>query len=411
MAEGEGILVRSLKSQCLDLPPSCVEFCPAYPSYFLVGTYSLQQSESFGVTTDADGDPVAEEDAQPPQQKQPQSRNGSIIAFQLLDKAITHVQTVPQPSALLDLRFNPNEGCRDICAVVSSTATLALFRLCPGENQPLKHLNTMNIKALSQGEIEPAPGEEILFLSLGWHPSRSDMMVITTSTGHVYLAHLPAFDKDWILNPEPVITHALETWCAVISPMPTAPGPSDEAAHFRVFSGGDDSVLRFRSCSWVQGALTESLPASHARGHDAGVTAILPLFVQEDGHELVLTGSYDERIRLFVVPPFGRPVNLAECGLGGGVWRLKLVDLDPKKPDPSYHWRARILASCMHTGTRVVELLQKDGEYQFQVLARFEEHKSMNYGSDLMPGWRDKLFIVSTSFYDKLLCFWEVEIA
>jgi diphthamide biosynthesis protein 7 len=83
MAE-EGKLVRSLKSQILDLPPSCVEFCPAFPSYFLVGTYSLQTESAELNTADADED-AEEEDGQPKQPKQPQSRNGSIIAFQLVD--------------------------------------------------------------------------------------------------------------------------------------------------------------------------------------------------------------------------------------------------------------------------------------------------------------------------------------
>jgi diphthamide biosynthesis protein 7 len=64
----------------------------------------------------------------------------------------------------------------------------------------------------------------------------------------------------------------------------------------------------------------------------------------------------------------------------------------------------------MHAGTRVVELLKTtDGEYRLQVLGRFEEHKSMNYGSDFQPAWREKLAVVSTSFYDKLLCLWEFD--
>ncbi len=90
MAEGEGKLIRSLRSQTLDLPPSCVEFCPAFPSYFLVGTYSLQpdqatstENASSGPTPDTDSD--TEGDGEPTQPKQPQSRNGSIIAFKLSD--------------------------------------------------------------------------------------------------------------------------------------------------------------------------------------------------------------------------------------------------------------------------------------------------------------------------------------
>ena len=273
----------------------------------------------------------------------------------------------------------------------------------------------MDIAAMSRDEIEPSPGEEILFLSFGWHPSRADMMAITTSTGHVYLVRLPTLDGNWELDPEPLITHVLETWCVSMSPIPATPGQSDRAngaddLSFRVYSGGDDSKLRFRTCNWRDGALAESLPALESRGHGAGVTAILPLFEQDAGHELVVTGSYDEHIRLFSVPPFGKPKNLAESSLGGGVWRLKLIEMDTS-PNQDYDWRARILASCMHAGARVVELLRRgDGEHLFRVLGRFEEHKSMNYGSDFQPGWKDKLSVVSTSFYDKLLCLWEFEV-
>ncbi len=291
-----------------------------------------------------------------------------------------------------------------------------MFRLVPDQAEPLKHLNTMDIADMSGGEIEPSVGEEILFLSFGWHPLRAGTMAVTTSTGHVYLVRLPTFDGSWELDTEPVITHMLETWCVSISPVLPAPGQSDQAKgtgdmSFRVYSGGDDSKLRLRTCNWIDWSLAESLPALESRGHDAGVTAILPLLGQDDGHELVVTGSYDEHIRLFAVPPFGKPKNLAEKCLGGGVWRLKLIDMDTS-PNRGYNWRARILASCMHAGARVVELAETvDGQHQFRVLGRFEEHKSMNYGSDFQPGWKDKLSVVSTSFYDKLLCLWELDMA
>lgn len=323
----------------------------------------------------------------------------------------SHIQTVPQPSALLDLRFNPHEGHYDICAVVSSTATIALFRLVPDDKeQPLKHLRTMDIATMSQGEISPEPGSEILFTSFGWHPLRKDVMAVTTSTGHVYVVHLPAFDGDWSLDPEPVITHSLEAWCVVISPnlgLPRARETYDVSC--RVYTGGDDSILRYRTCTWSANSMTASLPAMQARGHDAGVTAILPLFEDKDGNELVVTGSYDEQIRLFSVPNLGRASSLAESCLGGGVWRLKLIDME-RTHSQEYKWRVRMLVSCMHAGARVVELVEsREGEHQFRVLGRFEEHKSMNYGSDFLPGWKDKLSVVSTSFYDKLLCFWELE--
>lgn len=75
------------------------------------------------------------------------------------------------------------------------------------------------------------------------------------------------------------------------------------------------------------------------------------------------------------------------------------------------HKSYTLLASCMHAGSRIVRLADASGEWTFSVLAKFEEHKSMNYGSDVQPvqsgqegGQRT---IVSTSFYDKLMCVWQ----
>ena len=70
----------------------------------------------------------------------------------------------------------------------------------------------------------------------------------------------------------------------------------------------------------------------------------------------------------------------------------------------------------MHAGSRIVRLessSEGSDEWAFSVLAKFEEHKSMNYGSDVQPvqigekgGQRT---IVSTSFYDKLMCIWQFD--
>lgn len=78
MSDLGGESISSTQSIVLDLPPSCLEFCPAHPSFFAVGTYNLQKSEE---------GPQEREDGEPPEGKttQPQSRNGSIIVFQLRD--------------------------------------------------------------------------------------------------------------------------------------------------------------------------------------------------------------------------------------------------------------------------------------------------------------------------------------
>lgn len=59
----------------------------------------------------------------------------------------------------------------------------------------------------------------------------------------------------------------------------------------------------------------------------------------------------------------------------------------------------------------MVRLTRHENEdWSFEVLGRFEEHRSMNYGSDVQPGDGRLRTIVSTSFYDKLLCLWHFDV-
>lgn len=37
-------IISSLVTEYLDQPPSCLEFCPVDPNYFVVGTYLLQET-------------------------------------------------------------------------------------------------------------------------------------------------------------------------------------------------------------------------------------------------------------------------------------------------------------------------------------------------------------------------------
>lgn len=184
-------------------------------------------------------------------------------------------------------------------------------------------------------------------------------------------------------------------------------------------------------------AIADAPPAvqwQDRKTHQAGVTAILPLEqapsssgVEESQQQqkplLVLTGSYDDHIRLLALPtPTSfprRPKLLAELDLGGGVWRLKDITAAGTTTTNSSSggdYEYTILASCMHAGARVLRLKgpssqqqdeggEEDLEWSFEMLAAFEEHKSMNYGSDVQPGEGGRK-IISTSFYDRLLAMW-----
>jgi diphthamide biosynthesis protein 7 len=57
----------------------------------------------------------------------------------------------------------------------------------------------------------------------------------------------------------------------------------------------------------------------------------------------------------------------------------------------------------MHAGVRIVSVLE--GKLP-SVIAKFEEHESMNYGSHIHSSRPDN--VVSCSFYDKRLCIWSI---
>jgi diphthine methyl ester acylhydrolase len=73
-----GQLISPLQSLILDLPPSCIEFCPAHPDYFVIGTYELQKDEE-QTPNPEEGD--GEEEVVAATVPQSQSRNGSLVVF------------------------------------------------------------------------------------------------------------------------------------------------------------------------------------------------------------------------------------------------------------------------------------------------------------------------------------------
>ncbi|KAI1759252.1 hypothetical protein GGR53DRAFT_514169 [Hypoxylon sp. FL1150] len=411
-----GCSIAPLRSLTLDLPPSCIEFCPTHPDYFIVGTYNLQKEEA------ATEIPL-EEDEQHETRKHVQTRNGSLIAFQLTATTdITHVQTVPYPSAILDLHFHPTRG--SVVAVVSSTGTLSFFNFSVSDRSSPSLEEISTHKPLSHDE-------GVLFLSCAWHPYIPSLLAITTSDYHVHILYV---DAAWNVSEAkmgPVMTHTLEAWTvAFSSSTPRKPNSGIENSSmknieaFPIYSGGDDSKLLVTCCEYnparVSGEDADLIETPYTalavRGHEAGVTAILPLgSILSEGSSVVVTGSYDDHIRVYSIndqirdmPPYG-PKLLAEQNLRGGVWRLKLVRLEMSEQK----WAAMILASCMHAGSRVLQVAGNTvaGVCEIKVLGRFEGHKSMNYGSDFQPGseTRGRLRCVSISFYDRLLCLWDYE--
>lgn len=442
--------ISSSQSMVLDLPPSCIEFCPAHPSYFLVGTYNLQKEEDGGVDEEELKD-EEESDVKKEEGQRSQSRTGSIIVFKLQNGEARRIQTIPQPSAVFDLHFAPQPDRGDICAAVSSTGTISLFRLCPEtESEALQPLSSSGLRIQNSEE-------DTLLTYFAWHPTVPGLMAVNTASGKVIFVQINEAYQEATALGSPVIEHTMEAWCVAFSDLWDESAESKKCSPLStVFSGGDDSALILRPY-WLAGddgpdstkssnedpgedfdresdggsdhspVLFHFYDAKTIKGHEAGVTAILPLpLTLSDGSQIVLTGSYDDTLRAWAITPphknYGmlKSKKLAEENLGGGVWRLKVVEELSSLSGPG-PWTVVVLASCMHAGARIVQIqmgADPQDTLEIEVLARFEEHKSMNYGSDysriegtlLREESKREVVCVSTSFYDRLLCVWKFEV-
>ncbi|KAI0154077.1 hypothetical protein BJ166DRAFT_555966 [Pestalotiopsis sp. NC0098] len=378
-------LIRSLVTLTLDLPPSCIEFCPAYPDYFVIGTYDLQKEEAAQAGEEDDKSNV----------QQSQTRHGSLVTFRLTGEKVEQIQTLAQPSAILDLHFHPSKT--DVVAVVNSTGMLSFLRLeqsSASESPSLREISALR---------PLGDGQDVLILSCCWHPDIPDIIAVTTSSNEVHVLQL---DDSWNIIPGESLIHCHDdqAWTAAFALQakdPAHPQPVE------IFSGGDDFKLLASTCERDSDGSWSALEATKQIGrHDYGVTAILPLHLSQEAQENILvTGSYDDHIRVYVAGP--APRLLSKLDLGGGVWRLKAISFEADI-DGVGSWAATVLASCMYAGTRVVRLSGDWHQCKIEVLARFEEHESMNYGSDFQTkGDTMPVRVLSTSFYDKRLCLWE----
>ena len=169
-------------------------------------------------------------------------------------------------------------------------------------------------------------------LSLAWGllPSQSTTIAASSSDGRIAIFESkhepPAISVE-------TAAHSLEAWTLAW----TTKGEDDLRPE--LYSGGDDSALCRHQLSvrpTSESVNDSNLPFDNeyefqaslhdTKSHMAGVTAILPLEPIYRGEQLLLTGSYDEYIRL-LLPINGspRPKLMAEQRLNGGVWRLSIL--------------------------------------------------------------------------------------
>ena len=143
-------------------------------------------------------------------------------------------------------------------------------------------------------------------LSLSWAgggadsapPPLSPAFVTSHADGYLRSWRLPEAGSEEVVAMGDWQAHELETWSVACNPhtpdwsLPNGGAPT-------VFSGADDSAL----CGWAVGGggqLRQPGPVLRVRrAHDAGVTV---LSLHPSRPHLLLSGSYDETIRLWCAP-------------------------------------------------------------------------------------------------------------
>ena len=74
------ISIPSATSFVLDLPPSCIAFCPSLPDYFVVGTYYLHPKQEVQHASEA---AFSIEGRRSDHEGEQQKRSGSLILYRL----------------------------------------------------------------------------------------------------------------------------------------------------------------------------------------------------------------------------------------------------------------------------------------------------------------------------------------
>ncbi|XP_043247199.1 diphthine methyltransferase-like [Amphibalanus amphitrite] len=376
-------------------PADTAEFCPMppYRHLLLSGTYRLREDQPADI---------------PPEECQ---RDGRL---HLLDCGRRRELQRLDTAAVLDVKWSPAPvGGRPLVAAADARGRLLLFRLTDAETGP--RLEPVANRAVAE------PGR--LALALEWCAlaAGTARLAVSDSSGAVTVLQL-AEDGRELTVLWTNVCHGHEAWTCGFK-------HSDGNV---VYTGGDDLLFRGYDIR-----LDPACPVFTNRSHEAGVTSVQSDYLTE--HTL-RTGSYDEHLYVWDDRAMRRPLERAP--LSGGVWRIKR---HPRRAD-------HVLTACMYGGSHVTDAAGT-------VMASFLEHKSIVYGADWCQldgggGWEERVdrtpvtndsagaggdagddaagdggdvvngdgdterhresssgdtsVAVTCSFYDHLLCLWEI---
>lgn len=341
-------------AQCfLDGNADAVEFCPydQYDHVLAASTYTLQEGDR-------------------------PSRSGSISLFNVdadngRFELFHHVET----AGIFDIKWN-RDGAHvsPLLAQADADGYLRLHSLeyCSDGPEAMRgFLKEINSEKLSSS----------MCLCLDWNSSDTSITV-GLSDGSISIISITESQ----LSPQQEWkAHDFEVWAAAF----------DIHQPQLVYTGSDD-------CKFICWDTRDgfSNPAfQNTKAHKMGVCCIAK---SPSDPNTLLTGSYDEYLRVWDVRSISKPVNETSICLGGGVWRIKH---HPVVPD-------LVLTACMHNGFAVVKITGEKAE----VIESYSKHGSLAYGADWQrgkfckEGKRESNVVATCSFYDRLVRVWKPEI-
>ncbi|XP_073828088.1 diphthine methyltransferase [Musca autumnalis] len=327
-----------------------VEWCPHinYRNIFACGTYQLEENKEG-------------------EEEKPCQRKGRIYLFEFdkLTKSLQELQRI-ETAAILDMKWlSCNSGCEvPTLATATALGKIEIFQL---ENCKLKLIESVALKS---------DDDNNLALSLDWNQSNeSSLQQILASDSKGNISLLSRSNERNMEILKSWHAHNFEAWICAF----------DKWDKNRIYSGGDDMLLN------VYDLRSESRIMLN-KSHTAGVTCLLSHPKRE---HILLTGSYDENLRIFDTRAMKGPLN--EINLQGGIWRIK--------PDPRDY--NLMLCACMYHNFSIVDMGDGNASPPPSLVGEFVEHKSICYGADWGLNFEegdDVLYMATCSFYDHKLC-------
>nr|CAD7462564.1 unnamed protein product [Timema tahoe] len=379
-----------------------VEWCPVVPHrrVFVCGTYQVDSgadthSEAAISSTvddqlatveqdeDIQRDLTTDSDENPPELQSPMSykRRGRLFMFALGCSAeLCLLQQIEMP-AILDLKWCHIEiHDKILLAVANAKGEVLIYELLCTKKSDISVDMDYKLSLLTALSIAEDSECETLALSFDWSTGRNSifniseenpLLTVSDSRGGITLLRLTGSTLERV---DSWRAHNFEAWITAFDYWNTS----------IVYSGGDD--CKFLAFDWR----CSPNPVSTNRTHEAGVTSLHCNAVTE---HIIVSGSYDENLRVWDTRSLKRPTDTVP--LGGGVWRLKW--------DP--HRCQHLLAACMHGGFRVVDCSARPDPPQ--VVAEFNGHQSLAYGSDFCHFSKEELksILPEEDFEDESQCF------